>query len=1004
MPGTVSDAPSVSQSFANNFWGKEDAGVSPLLGRMHDAKVTGDELKAFYTARAAIEEEYARKLLNLARKPLGSSETGTLRMSLDVVRAEVEAMGKQHQGIAGKMKTELEEPLAAFAGGIKERRKIVQAGIEKLLKVKMQQTSSVNKARDKYEQDCLKIKGYLAQGHMVMGQEERKNKAKLEKTQIQVSATGNEYEAAVKVLEETTGRWNRDWKAACDKFQDLEEERIDFMKSSLWTFANIASTVCVSDDGSCEKIRLSLEDCDVEKDILNFIKDQGTGQEIPDPPKFINFCRGDADDAASEASTDEAYTVAQFQRAMNPAFRSSSPQPSVLESHHDPNSTLAKALGHEEPPITMDHDQTPQPRRGDSSQSQAQRLQQQLTDVPTVPHNEYPQDGMTQFCRIPAPSERSSQPSPERPGSRDSQSEYSNPTSFSSINPSSGAASPTKHFNGSALSGMSASSDNSALEKKKPGFLRSHSPFRRKSKHEKDQPQAPPFNRPGSRSTWGPAQAGQNISPTRPARYGQGASYGNDKPSPSPEPVDPRANFQLNVGNNVFDVASPDKRHGVKNTPAHENLDPIAQALEELKIVTKQPLDRMSADRFHGLATPAPSGGSTPGAPGGVPTPFANSHITAAQRGTPPPQYDTQPMSRLGAPQPAFTSRQMQQTTQKYINQTSNMFNNAPPQQHQQQQHQQQHQPSGRGPPSAQSRPGTRDGSRGHDIIRATSPAPLRATSPRPGMNQQQHPHSPQQQQQQQQQPYRATSPNPYAAPSNNSGGRPRTQQSTHHPNSNNGTPSPTKPGYGSWGSSHSVGGGSPQYGHQPQQQMPRAASPNPLQPLQPSMQQQGGGLYSRPNSSRGETLALQLAPSPAAVHSQGGAPLQQGSGGGGGGYGGSVRGRPVSSYHSGGGGAPGSAGSMGAAGAAAVDAGAVARVRSKSVAEQRMVARDGRAILHYARAMYMYQAAIPEELSFAKGDILAVMRHQDDGWWEAEVTGKKGRAGLVPSNYLQNC
>ena len=56
------------------------------------------------------------------------------------------------------------------------------------------------------------------------------------------------------------------------------------------------------------------------------------------------------------------------------------------------------------------------------------------------------------------------------------------------------------------------------------------------------------------------------------------------------------------------------------------------------------------------------------------------------------------------------------------------------------------------------------------------------------------------------------------------------------------------------------------------------------------------------------------------------------------------------------------------------------------------------------ARALYMYQAAIPEELSFAKGDILAVLRHQDDGWWEAEVAGKNGRPGLVPSNYLQNC
>lgn len=50
-----------------------------------------------------------------------------------------------------------------------------------------------------------------------------------------------------------------------------------------------------------------------------------------------------------------------------------------------------------------------------------------------------------------------------------------------------------------------------------------------------------------------------------------------------------------------------------------------------------------------------------------------------------------------------------------------------------------------------------------------------------------------------------------------------------------------------------------------------------------------------------------------------------------------------------------------------------------------------------------MYQAAIPEELGFAKGDVLAVVRHQDDGWWEAEVCSKPGRAGLVPSNYLQS-
>lgn len=66
---------------------------------------------------------------------------------MDVLRGEVEQMGKSHQSIAAQMKTELEEPLAAFAGSMKERRKIVQNGIEKLLKTKVQQTNQVNKVR-----------------------------------------------------------------------------------------------------------------------------------------------------------------------------------------------------------------------------------------------------------------------------------------------------------------------------------------------------------------------------------------------------------------------------------------------------------------------------------------------------------------------------------------------------------------------------------------------------------------------------------------------------------------------------------------------------------------------------------------------------------------------------------------------------------------------------------------------------------------------------------------
>ena len=494
--------------------------------------------------------------------------------------------------------------------------------------------------------------------------------------------------------------------------------------------------------------------------------------------------------------------MAQFQRTINPAFRSSSPQPSTYESHHDPKSDLAIRLGHQDPhtPPSREATMTPQKaaqqppppldyRRQAQEQAKYQHVHQD--ELPTVPHNEYPTDGMTMFCRTGPPSELSSAASPARPSSRDSHSDYSNPTSFSSIEPTSGKQSPVKQSTGSAVPVFSPEKQ---VQKKRSGFF-SNSPFRRKSKHEKDgreQQQTPMIAAPTTHNSWGSSNGrnGGNAQ-TSPIRgYGQGnqtSAFGSDHRSGSPEPVDPRANFQLNVGNNVFDVASPDNRS--KTDPAasarsyQEELDPIAQALAELKGVTKQSSVRMSADRYHGLATPAPGAGPS------VNNANSNNAFSAAQRGTPPPSYNEQAkIKRLDLPQPAFTSAQMQQTTRKYVGQNQDMYGSG-------------------------SRPGTR-GSGHHDMPRATSPALPRSVSPRPAIYAAPSGHS-----------ARSVSPNPYATTGATT--RPRQSQSA----------SPTKHAYSA--DSYSSRHASPN-------DIRRAVSPQPQ--------------YSaRPGSSG--AMALQLAP-----------------------------------------------------------------------------------------------------------------------------------------------
>lgn len=331
-------------------------------------------------------------------------------------------------------------------------------------------------------------------------------------------------------------------------------------------------------------------------------------------------------------------------------------------------------------------------------------------------------------------------------------------------------------------------------------------------------------------------------------------------------------------------------------------------------------------------------------------------------------------MSRLGAPKPAHTSRQMQKTTEMYVNQKVNMFN-------------------GR----ENARPAARSPTK-QEPPRAASPAPPRAVSPRPGLytgqqsssqnsyrSTQQQPQSPSTYQSQRQQ---AASPNPYAA--QNSGSRPRAQTTT-APAQAYGTPvgrnsyTSAQPSSPSVNMARSASPAPPQPSYAQSRPQSRAAPASRAVSPQPQFRQS----YDRPSSSRGSDMALQLAP--ASERGEGSV------------YGGSQRGRgttrPQSSYYGGGGSDLGHNG-----GSSGSSMRAESRVRSKSLAEPKNYNSQGRVILNYSRAMYSYTAQIPEELGFTKGDILAVLRLQDDGWWEAEAVGKNGRPGLVPSNYLQPC
>ena len=67
--------------WCNSFWDPNGAGYDAILTRLKNGSRTLDDLRGFYSARSAIEEDYAKKLAKLSRQYLGRDETGSVVLS-----------------------------------------------------------------------------------------------------------------------------------------------------------------------------------------------------------------------------------------------------------------------------------------------------------------------------------------------------------------------------------------------------------------------------------------------------------------------------------------------------------------------------------------------------------------------------------------------------------------------------------------------------------------------------------------------------------------------------------------------------------------------------------------------------------------------------------------------------------------------------------------------------------------------------------------------------------
>lgn len=297
------------QAFVNQFWGLHDGGFPVAQTRIKSSLATLEELLRYYKDRIAIEKEYTKKLEKLNTSTvLGSGETGSLKIALEKLQIESQAMVACNNKFTRNVTLQNYEKLYNFYQIYVKNVSKLETHMQKVLNRKRDLFTHLQVAKKKYRSDCSQIKSLMLRCQATWGKELEKNTSKLNKLNQGIDQSKYQYQAAIKSYADIHEIWVRDWSIALLNLYQLEIERIQMCKLNCFSYCNNIASLCVDLDHSADLARGSFAKVAAPKDIYDFAGAYGTGNRIPSPPAFIDFMNG----FDEESPEDSSYTVADF--------------------------------------------------------------------------------------------------------------------------------------------------------------------------------------------------------------------------------------------------------------------------------------------------------------------------------------------------------------------------------------------------------------------------------------------------------------------------------------------------------------------------------------------------------------------------------------------------------------------------------------------------------------------------------------------------------------------
>lgn len=284
--------------FSGNFWETDflsQTGFETIISRLKEGSKTCRDIEDFLKQRSKAEEDFAKSLQKIAKSERGSGETGTMKSSVDVLRAEAEAEATLHAKHAQYLMEEANK-LIEFREKQREERRRNEDTMHKINKTKADNYRKMQSCKSTYESKYRAAEKADSDYERVKFSTKPKEVEKAKKNQQQsrqaATKADEEYKSSVEQLEIHRQSWKQEHEKACTILQRLEEERLQNLRNVLWVYANLGSDLFVDSDDSREKMRLSLEYCDIDSDLIEFANKKGTGTRPLDPIPYVSCATG----------------------------------------------------------------------------------------------------------------------------------------------------------------------------------------------------------------------------------------------------------------------------------------------------------------------------------------------------------------------------------------------------------------------------------------------------------------------------------------------------------------------------------------------------------------------------------------------------------------------------------------------------------------------------------------------------------------------------------------